>query len=209
MKLYFANHSSVEVGNVLTGKKGVFCGDSFTALIASTYVDSNGNSGIQSDAYDVETQSYKTWAWWIAKRNSMTLVNLATSGQTMAKTDSIYAHFSEDIYSQIPEDADYIIIRLGINDTYSHENVPIGTIDDTENTTFYGAWNVVMPLIIQNHPYAKIGIIVSNGITGKGGVSDAAYAEAIRAVAVKYGIPYLDMDMGEQVPLSHQPHRSC
>lgn len=206
MKFYFANHPAVEVGNVLTGKKGVFCGDSFTEAIASTYVDSNGNSGIQSDAYDVETQMYKTWPWWIAKRNGMTLVNLAQSGQTMAKTNSIYTHFSDGIYTQIPEDADYIIIRLGINDTYSHEKVTIGTIDDTENTTFYGAWNVVMSHIIQNHPYAKIGIIVSNGMSNS--TADEPYAEAIRAVAVKYGVPYLDMDKGEQVPLMHRTNRT-
>lgn len=209
MKFYFANHPPVEVGNVLTGKKIVACGDSFTASISSTYVDANGNSGIQSDAYDVKTQSYKTWAWWISQRNSMDLVNLAVSGQTIAAaTKAGYtSHFSDVIYTQIPDDADYIIIRLGINDAPSHAGVPLGTIDEADNTTFYGAWNVVMSHIISNHPYAKIGIIIPNGMEQQNGI-DEPYAEAIREIAVKYGVPYLDIDKGEQVPLMHRTNKT-
>ena len=35
-------------------------------------------------------------------------------------------------------------------------------IEDTENTTFYGAWNVVLDYLTLNRPNAKIGIIVES-----------------------------------------------
>ena len=98
-------------------------------------------------------------------------------------------------------DADYILIKFGINDDNHHKNAPIGTIDNSTNETFYGAWNVVLEYLITNHPWAKIGIIVTNGC-------NAAYATAIRESAKKWGIPYLDEANGENVPLLIRTNKS-
>ena len=54
-----------------------------------------------------------------------------------------------------------------------------------------------MEYIITNHPYAKIGIIITNG-------SNPKYTEAERNIAKKWGIPYLDLEMGYNVPLMHR-----
>lgn len=66
-------------GNVLYGKKYVACGDSFTAGDATGYTDAAGNTGTNSDFYDQKLKAWKTYPWWIAKRNDMTLVNEAVS----------------------------------------------------------------------------------------------------------------------------------
>ena len=52
-----------------------------------------------------------------------------------------------------------------------------------------------MEYLIENHPFAKIGIIITNGSSKK-------YTDAERAISRKWGIPYLDMEADYQhVPL--------
>lgn len=195
--------TDANASNVLYGKKYVACGDSFTQGDFSGWTDENGLSGHNSPViYDSAMKYYKTYPWWIAKRNNMTLINEALCGSIMALDKSYVANkdtisestrspFSLKRYKAIPEDADYITIWFGINDT-SHTN--LGTIDDTTNETFYGAWNVVLEWLITNRPYAKIGIIITNG-------AGSDYREAERKVAEKWGIPYLDMMGNKQVPV--------
>lgn len=197
------------IGNVLYGKKYVSCGDSFTQGDFSGWTDENGLSGKNSPViFDSEWNVYKTYPWWIAKRNNMTLVNEALCGSIMplskqyiayrddpdnnAQTAENYRNpFSYKRYLAIPEDADYITFWFGINDA---SNTNLGTIDDTTNETFYGAWNVVLEWLITNRPYAKLGIIVTTG-------SRDTYRAAVRQIAVKWGIPYLDMMGDDQTPV--------
>ena len=189
-------------GNVLFGKKLVACGDSFTEGDFTGYTDENGLSGKNSPViYDTNRGMYKTYPWWIAERNNMTLVNEAKCGTTLTYIPQYTNAFSETRYKNLPKDADYILIKFGINDETGHKNAPLGTIDDTTNATFYGAWNVVLEYLITNHPWAKIGIIVTNG-------SSTDYANAIIESAKKWGIPYLDEANGEQVPLLNRTNKS-
>lgn len=200
--------SALQESNPLWGKKYVACGDSFTEGDFSGYVDEDGNTTKSSDAYDTDWKMYKTYPWWIARRNNMTLVNEAKCGSIMPLSKQYIAYrddpdnndetaesyrnpFSLERYKAIPDDADYITIWFGINDA---SNTNIGTIDDTTNETFYGAWNVVLEYLITNHPFAKIGIIVTSG-------SSTTYREAEREIARKWGIPYLDYMGDDQVPL--------
>ncbi len=194
---------SYEKTNILHGKKYIACGDSFTAGDFTGYTDSNGLSGKNSpEIYDSVMGVYKTYPWWIATRNSMRLVNDGISGSVMALSKDYlddpenYAvnnrsPFSLNRYKNIPDDADYVTIWFGINDS---GKTYLGSIDDTDNTTFYGAWNVVLEWIITNRPYAKIGIIITND--GK-----AEYRNAEREIAKKWGIPYLDLMGDDKVPV--------
>ena len=201
--------NQIHASNILWGKKYVACGDSFTHGDFTGYVDSEGHTGTASDAYDTEWGVYKTYPYWIAKRNNMTLINEAVNGSTMTNNDnSPTGRFSYTRYKAIPEDADYITFKFGINDSASHQNMPIGTIDDTETNTFYGAWNVVLTWIIENRPKAKLGILIGNGLQGSGhGVQDEVYCVAMRAIAKKFGIPYLDEDLDDQVPLTFRTNK--
>lgn len=193
----------MQKGNILWGKKWVACGDSFTEGDFSGYTDANGLSGKNSpELYDNVKKMYKTYPWWIGERNNMTIVNEAKCG-TIMSLDKTYVDdpdnvavntrnpFSLNRYKAIPTDADYITLWFGINDS-SHTY--LGEITDTTNETFFGAWNVVLHYLIENYPYAKIGII----ITDRG---NAEYRSALRDIAKKWGIPYLDMMGDIQVPV--------
>lgn len=172
-------------GNILNGKKYVACGDSFTEGDFTGGTDYTFTEGIYTGKNIV-------YPYIIGLRNNMKIVNEAKSGTCIADYGNNAFSHANGRYTQIPLDADYITLKFGINDW--HGNVPIGTINDNNNTTFYGAWNVVMSYLIASHPNAKIGIIITNGLNGSGG---EAYAEAERNIAKKFGVSYLDEDKGE------------
>lgn len=174
--------------NILTNKKLVACGDSFTQ-----YTNAQFENGIYQG-------QNKVWPFLIGLRNNMNVVNMAVSGSTMAINSYSNTNFANTLYTQIPSDADYIIIKYGINDL--NGSTPIGTIDSTDDTTFYGAWNKVMQYIIANHPTAKIGIIVTNGLyMDINQPNNSYYANAIIEIAKKYGIPTLNEWNDPNVPL--------
>lgn len=167
--------------NYLWGKKYVACGDSFTA----------GDFGEQTaETWDEVMQTNKTYPWWIASRNRMTLVNEAISGTTMHNNGDSGA-FSLARYTQIPADADYITLCFGLNET----TADIGTLNDSDNSTVMGAWNVVLGHLIENHPYAKIGIIIPDAWCSQ------QMRDALVEIAQYWGVPYLDLKGDNRVPL--------
>ena len=182
--------------NILFGKTLIACGDSFTAGDFSGWHDSDGKGPKESPlVYDDELEMYKTYPWWIAKRNGMKIKNLAKCGGIIALSKEylsdpenveIGSHypFSHETYKNLGDDVDYILIMYGLNDMY-HSN--LGTINDETNETFYGAFNVVYKYLITKYPYAKIGALVCNAYLSE------EYAKAVRETAVKWGIPYLDL----------------
>ena len=174
--------------NVLWEKKWVSCGDSFTE---GDFNDSREEFRFTDGLYAGEKMVYP---FFIGRRNRMTVVNEAKCGNTITNLPNRPNAFSIARHQGLPADADYITLHFGINDDDAHQKSPIGEITDTENTTFYGAWNVTLRYLITHHPYAKIGIIVPNGCT-------RPYTDAIRTVARRWGIPYLDLPGDYAVPL--------
>ena len=194
--IYLSNSMKKQVessiGNPLSGKKWVACGDSFTAgdFTNTTSDDITFTAGKYKGRY-------KVYPYWIGNRNeTLDVINEAIGGSTIAGGTYGNNPFSGTRYTNIPSDTDYITLMFGIND--SSRGVPIGTIDDDDNTTFYGAWNIVLEYFTENFPFAHIGIIVGPGMQ-----TATAYAEAEIAVAKKWGIPYLDIQFksGEEMPL--------
>ena len=195
---------SQQFGNILYNKKWCACGDSFTQ---GGYSKDDADESV----YIYQDGKYKgkqiVYPYIIGLRNNMDIVNLAVGGMTMCNIDGNRDNsFSNNTYKNIPIDSDYITLKFGINDI--NFNSPIGTIDDENTSTFYGAWNTVIKWIFDNRPYSKIGIIVSSGLgdyqTGKGGkeISDATIN-----IAKKWGIPILDEVNDITVPLLHRTDR--
>ena len=147
-------------GNVLYGKKYVACGDSFTAGDATGYTDAAGNTGMNSDFYDQKLKAWKTYPWWIAKRNDMTLVNEAVSGSVFTNITGRLSPFSVERYKAVPKDADYITLMFGLNECEPDTaqgfdpTAIVGTKTDTTNTTVWGAYNIVFEYLMKNIPYA-------------------------------------------------------
>lgn len=195
--------AQIQKVNPLWGKKYIACGDSFTQGDFNGWKDENGLMKRESPViWDFDWQMFRTYPWWIGKRNNMTVINDGLCGSTMALpkgylTGENPGHlvdmqpFSLERYKRIPEDADYCTIWFGINDS---ANTYLGDIEDTTNETYYGAWNVVLEWLLINRPKLKIGIIITND-------GQPQWREATRRVARKWGIPYLDMMGDPQVPL--------
>lgn len=187
---------------VLEGKKLVTCGDSFTEGDFWGYKDASGKVDIHSpEIYDEEWGCYMTYPYWIAKRNGMNLVNMAKCGSTLAlPAEKKFESFVIEKLHLIPKDADYILFKFGINDSW---HLPVGTIDDTTPDTFCGAWNIVLSWVADNCPDAKVGVIASNFCKTK------EWSDATVMMCKKYGIPCLNEE-SEDVPYFYeQKFRTC
>lgn len=188
--------------DIIFGKTWAACGDSFT----------NGGYTV-NDGFDKSEYTYLdgpfvgrqiTYARIIASRNNMQLLPFCQNGRTLANpadgtvVNSMTNPESDGYYQKIPEDTDYITLYFGINDSHHEDSesgvIPLGTIDDSDVSTFCGAWNVVLPWLMANRPKAHIGIIVSNGVDRRD------YRTATIAAAKKWGIPYLDLNGDERCP---------
>ena len=189
--------------NPLYGKKWVACGDSFTnGLDQNTPIPEGKYKGMRS-----------VYPYLIANRNEMTLVPFFEGGRTLAYPpepgafrNSLTAPDMPWNYQNIPEDADYITLYLGINDSHHAPRassgdgeditgkIPLGTLEDTDIHSFGGAWNVVLWWLVRNRPRAHIGILVSNG------VETEDYRRLTIAAAKKYGLPYLDLNGDAHTP---------
>jgi len=186
--------------NPLYGKKWSVCGDSFTDGATDTVLPDGKYVGYKA-----------VYPYIIGNRNNMNIVSFFRGGQTLAYPsdgtfhNSLTDPTSPNFYQKIPSDTDYITIYLGINDSH-HENgqggdgedptgiIPFGMLTDSTTATYYGAWNVVLTWLLENRPFAHIGIIVSNGCDRE------AYRTAQLEIAKKYGVPYIDLNGDERTP---------
>lgn len=202
-KKYVDDSSGSGSNDFLAGKKWCPLGDSFTEGVTNTTISDGVYAGER-----------KVYPFFIGNRTGINVVKTFFSGgRTLAFpatpgdfTNSICNPSAACYYQNIPEDVDYITIYLGINDSHhapgssggdGEDNtgiIPIGTIDDAVTSTYYGAWNVVLSWLIENRPFAHIGIIVSNGC------DTAEYRTAQIAIARKYGIPFIDLNGDERTP---------
>ena len=184
---------NAENKDVLFGKTLCVCGDSLTY---GAYADSDQDG------------NRKTYAYYTAKRNNMILTVNAVSGSSITTFKegetgggASFTYGSEGKYARYKrlnpngETLDYITIWFGLNDyTYLSKTNGIGTINDTDPTTFYGAWNTVMQYLISHYPTAKIGIVVTYGASKE-------IRDATRAICRKYGIPPLDFMGDSKIPI--------
>ena len=188
-----------QYGNCLYQKKWCVCGDSFTEGDFTGYTDSDGNTGTKSDAYDSDYGHYKTYPYWIRKRNDMDIQWLAKAGSTFTNLDGADRPFSNSEttnhnYTLIDTDCDYVTFMFGLNETGLTTD-QIGTKTDTTNTTLWGAYNIILENVITNNPTVKIGIIISDAWMSN------TYRTALIEIAKYWGIPYLDLKNGDNVPL--------
>lgn len=185
--------------DALYGKKWYACGDSFTYGYFGDYTDADGKKGQFSDAFDDILGCFKTYPWWIRKRCGIEANNtLAVSGVDFTNITGATQPFSDETspinYTLIPTDCDYITFAYGLNET-NLTTEQIGTSADTTNETLWGAYYVVLNSILTSNPTVKIGIIISDAWMTQ------TYHDALIEIAKYWGIPYLDLKDGEEVPM--------
>lgn len=118
-------------------------------------------------------------------------------------------------YADMTDDADIIAVSCGTND-FEYAWCPIGSIDSTENTTFYGALKTLCEGLINKYPqkliffttpikraqpfengdggeYTADGVMTTPFSKNKYGKTLGDYADIIKEVCGYYSIPVLDM----------------
>lgn len=120
-------------------------------------------------------------------------VNYGISGSTVASGANSFCPMSERYVNMA--DGDIISVLGGVND-FGH-NIPLGTIADSDTTTFYGALNILAKglktkypnaFIFFMTPYKRAGTMVNiNGNTLE------QFANAVKEVCVANGLPFLDL----------------
>lgn len=180
----------LEASNPLWGKHYHACGDSFTA-----------GGGVTD--FDNATGEPLTANFLVAKYNNMKFTKDAIGGSDMTNVPDAQNPFSVDRYLNIPEDADYITLQFGLNETgIAAEPGTLGTSADSENTTMWGAYNTVLQWILTNRPNAKVGVIISDAWMSE------AYANALIDICKFWGVPWLDLGGDPQVSLNIGGRRS-
>lgn len=100
-------------------------------------------------------------------------------------------HYIGDERVMTQDEYDHVIAYSGEIDGQTYTGMDywrrkyIGNIDDTTNKTWCGAWNVILDYIFQKYKDIKILIWLNP--------TNYVFDESTKAIAEKWGVPYLDM----------------
>ena len=104
-----------------------------------------------------------------------------------------------DRFSEMEDDAQLVVLFGGTND-YGHGDAPIGSPEDRDPATFYGACHFLMKGLIEKYPESTIVVMtplhraVEERVRGEGeAVSLKRYVEIIKEVAEYYSLPVIDL----------------
>lgn len=175
------------------GKKIGAIGDSITWGFTPRNDPNGGTTGAQ----------LSSWLVLAAQKLGMTAFNYGISGSTLgANSAGANSPFSRR-YQNMIDDLDVICVMGGTNDV--RKGVPIGTMADRVDTTYYGALHVICQGLIDKY-YVNQGtelgkskqIILMTPIklqVGGGTALDTAlepYVQAVKDVGAYYSIPVFD-----------------
>lgn len=101
-------------------------------------------------------------------------------------------------YQNLPSDADLVVIAGGTND-WSHDKVPMGDFDSTDNATFNGALNELLPALKTKYPTIPVVMMtpIKRGTVynrkNEYGLTQEDYVDAMIKKCRQYGVHCLDM----------------
>ena len=184
-------------------------------IIAKKYVVVPGGSSVSPwsgkiiDVMGDSNVAYNKWQPLVAEALGCSFLNHGIGGSKIAKPDSSSTQISmcDDVRINALDTsaAAWICGPWATNDWA--QNIPIGSITDSVNTTVYGALNIIAQKLRARAPTKPIlwatpfngdydsgrtGAWVDGETNQYGRVSD--YAAAIRAVALRYGFPLIDLN---------------
>ena len=132
-----------------------------------------------------------TWCVHMRALCGFDMVNIDGVGSTNIVSGD-YSFISR--YESIPLDTNVIAVYGGVNDFFN--NVPLGTIEDTTSSTFYGGLDVLINGIQGRYPNAVLFFITpeqpSTMTTNSLGLKLDDYVNAIIEVCRKHKVPYLN-----------------
>ncbi len=171
----------------LTNKTIAFLGDSIT-------------EGVGASTQDAKYVNI------FSKITNTKVLNYGIGGTRIApqRKPSANEIWDKDFISRVPEmeeNVDAVIVFGGTND-FGHGDAPFGNISDTEATTFCGACDYLMKILIEKYPSKPIVFMTPlHRLTEEYKINEfglerktlTEYASVIRKKAEKYSIPVLDL----------------
>lgn len=154
------------------GKKAAFLGDSLT---------------------EKNQRATKNYHDYIADETGLTVVNLGRSGTGYKRTeDEGYAFYQR--VPAVPSDTDVLIIFGSGNDLLYSDS--LGATADTGTDTICGCVNATIDAVYAAYPTMRLGIVSPTPWVGNepsDGGTMCAYADALREISARRGIPFLDL----------------
>ena len=182
--------SDRDTPNLLSGLKWAALGDSITVSSGSGSTPETGYVSL------------------IATRNNMTIANFGFNGTSIAKNPNMVGYEFTARYRGMPDDADIITVFGGTNDFGN--NLPIGSLGDTTDSTLYGAMKVLIEGLITKYPTKRIGFILPLPRVGNIGQTGTLknYVAVIKEMCALYSVPVLDLYNGSGIAPDFAPSRS-
>lgn len=141
---------------------------------------------------------------------SMDVVNTGSSGSTLATGTGSNNPFANRRAS-IDRSASLHFILYGTND--GRNGLALGTIDDAVDSTFYGAYNNTLDYLFKYCPGSRIVLGTPNKYgpasygSGNTVATQEAFAEAVRLLGKKWGVPVIDLSAEGPINLNTLAHR--
>ena len=165
-------------------------------------------AGILEDRYSTLT----------AKHFGAEECNFGVSGTRIAKQVKRTNNPDDDVFMcravKMPTDAEFTFVFGGTND-YGHGDAKLGTFEDRDDYTFYGAFHNLVAYMVSSFSKDKLCFILpiprfdQENPYGDGGKDEpiapmSAYIEAEKAVLAYYGVDYLDLSDKFYIPTMQQ-----
>lgn len=144
----------------------------------------------------VDENDRRSFCNMTASALGMTIINKGVSGSTIARTTANTGNNPmSERYTALDADCDVIVVSGGTNDF--GKAIEIGSVNDTVNTTFYGAMKILCEGLISRYPQNLIVFTTpikrSDKSTNTNGKTLKEYVDIIKEICSLYSIPVLDL----------------
>lgn len=144
---------------------------------------------------------YDVYATYVADNLGMILDNKGVGGTCVARNEN--ATVNQPFVDRIPTYTGYYDIWSifgGEND--SANNTPIGLISDTDKTTFYGAYNLIIANLLQRTNRPTVVLIAPY----QSKHNTKPYRDAVLALGEYYGLPVIDLYANSGINVYTKPY---
>ncbi len=201
----------LEMGSASTGYEayGYYLKD---PLGVSVFVSSQANtSGWKNRRWATLGDSItyqQTWQGYVVSKFGLLFTNFGIGGTKVSGSiGDVNAMCQDTRINAIPTDIDLISVMGGTNDWA--QSVALGDVNTSDPTTFYGALNTMVSklmtrfadkrIMLFTTPYGEMPARITDGNnwinakTNNQGLTTYDYAEAVRVIAKKWGLPCVDV----------------
>ena len=133
----------------------------------------------------------QTWISLMCAESNAVCLNLGYNGSRICAHEYGQNTGWCNEYTQVPTDADYVLIECGTNDI-AFDEPEIGTVASTDKTTIWGAMNALLGGLQSRCPKAKIGFISPYVRSESVRATVKTYVAAIKEACEYYGVPFFD-----------------